>query len=249
LDDDSTLKYLTSKVSKLNNFSSQSNYQFLHLVQLSNIYCRHLNTLNFYTTWNYSSESSVESSLSDIITHFNQLGSSLNQLSSLFSNLTALSTRFFTQESLLTTPNFFNRNRLSVGVTNSLGMRNLPKLGTVKLPKSRLLTKMLKTLSPVSRSRTSLIFNKYYNFILMSKVRGQELIKRPLYSHFFSSVELFKRSLITIIGDAGSLQLRKMVINSKSFTLRTSRGLINSFNFQYTDNIIESSADNNLVNY
>ena len=249
LDDDSTLKYLTSKVSKLNSFTSQSNYQFLHLVQLSNVYCRHLSTLNFYTTWNSTSESSVEASLGGIITHFNQLGSSVNSLNALFLHLTSISNRLFTQESLLTTPNFFNRNRLSVGTINSSATHNLTKLSTLKSLKSRLLTRTLRTLNPLNRLKTSLIFNKYYNFILMSKVRGQELVKRPLYSHFFSSVALFKRSLITIIGDAGSLQLRKMVINSKDFTLRSPRGLTNSFNFQYTDNIIESSADNNLINY
>jgi hypothetical protein len=103
------------------------------------------------------------------------------------------------------------------------------------------------TKAAVLTPHTSMIFHKYYTFIRMSRIQGRTQLRRPLFSHMFSSQQLYKKTLITIRNDFDSLPLRKVVTSGGLTFANYFAGLGNMWDYQANDNFLESSLDNHLL--
>lgn len=160
----------------------------------------------------------------------------------LLNKLPGYNLRWLNQSKLILTDNFFVSNRLDKLQNITKQSTVISKDLTLEVIKSKFDNLKTKPLLFVTR-----LFSKYFTFLQFSKASGQSTHQRPLYSHFFSSRALMGKYLITLHRGNKSYPLRKFVTNPVSYLALNHRGLLNTFNFQYNDNLIELRADNHLL--
>ena len=160
---------------------------------------------------------------------FNTIGSHLNP---------------FIKNSRISNPNnFFNsmrfltRQRINYQPKQGIPLR-------VNKPFSLLPTTTMSTTKPLNS-----MFSRYYNYITFLNNLNQNPIKRPLYSTFFTIKQFLTTTSFYVSINEKSTSLKKSPISSNNpYSNVTKYSLVYTlFKSQYSDNVIETTYDNSLV--